>query len=1172
MESSEPSEKAAEGAAGTAVPDLESAAQGERGGQQDHATPNKVSMEGFNRHVQQILDKVLDSPLPAEALNNAPVPARLAKAATADQDLATEMETEGQNPSLHYCKLCQVWISGDLNCQAHLAGRKHIKRYKLYQQVQHKAGVPRSQAEGELEVEGSNNATVPPGDSVPLADALAVGPKVCSSVLLPVSEADSSMVPLYKCNLCDITATSLDHLEAHYRGVKHQKRLALVAMKSGGEANAIMADTDDGKPICPGAAFHCTVCEITCSSLENLQTHCKGRKHMRRLMASQQQAGVVGDPMEAAMAAASASLAAMSIGRHAQKGGRRASDPSLALPEPQPHALQQPQLQPPHGMHPHVSGAMPVYMPQEAMYHMQPMMPHDMYAYHQMAHPAMAYVPGGVGPWPAPAHIHGPHHHHHHPHGYATSWMGQVAPVPPPPPPHYHPDHYHHQWQQPPQYCIVEEEQERDGDGATAREVVEGQDEHLTAGDLSSSSLGSVGSVVERASVQPGGGVGEFVEFCDIENAHDEDDELSLSSGRSTPVAFEAEGGFAVADMPASPEFSFRGKFQPRHRRGVSIDLGEVSLALTPSGLGDGSGRSAADSPVLTPSSRLLTHLSLDALAQQDLGRLSLSFDFSLGANGAPPRRVSGASSSEPVSERDDSKRVSDSSEHADAPSCKQSHLCPATDAHVPTSPYANLSPIGGSARPFRGGHHQQRPSSAGDEVITAPTRANPLSEIPGWSSGASAYFETRGMPVLLPASAAPHSPRARGHLRSQSLSVLGHDVAVDAGFTFASHHQLDSSSFGAGLASQAVSVVPRAAAHQRNASEAALSAPRPPLYKTVSASGPTSTAAKPPQAQAPAGLGIWTMTESDRKRSSSGSWESESMGPNGDDSADASLIAPSEPRVSDGSSAASVCVCEAPPTAAAPAPTSVFVGESAAPILLPEPIPSNSDNLAPGEPYFCSLCGVAATNAAHLEAHYAGKRHQRALAGLRAPGDGGVEGQAAAPSSGSSRFVCQVCNVACTSEIHLEVHFQGRQHKRKSAALVAAGGLSHHSFPNRGPSPFFCALCGVSATSSDHLASHFRGKQHVRKMRLAAEQATPPPPPPMQHPHWVMPAIASPEHAVEGCWMMPPPGACYVAPPHPVPHGWWQPDMTAGYHHMGVPDPQHWMMPVPMMQHRWHA
>lgn len=127
-------------------------------------------MEGFNRHVQQILDKVLDSPLPAEALNNAPVPARLAKAATAGQDLATEMETEGQNPSLHYCKLCQVWISGDLNCQAHLAGRKHIKRYKLYQQVQHKAGVPRSQVEGELEVEGSNNATVPPGDSVPLGE------------------------------------------------------------------------------------------------------------------------------------------------------------------------------------------------------------------------------------------------------------------------------------------------------------------------------------------------------------------------------------------------------------------------------------------------------------------------------------------------------------------------------------------------------------------------------------------------------------------------------------------------------------------------------------------------------------------------------------------------------------------------------------------------------------------------------------------------------------------------------------------------------------------------------------------------------------------------------------------------------------------------------------------
>jgi hypothetical protein len=178
--------------------------------------------------------------------------------------MVTEVEAEGQNPSLHFCKLCQVWISGELNCQAHLSGRKHIKRARLYQQMQQKGMGGTSQ-----DVESAESA------ETGALDSLANGPKVCSSVLMPVSEADTSMVPLYKCNLCDITATSLDHLEAHYRGVKHQKRLALEAMKTGGEASAIMTETLQGKPICPGAAFHCTVCGITCSSLENLQTHCK---------------------------------------------------------------------------------------------------------------------------------------------------------------------------------------------------------------------------------------------------------------------------------------------------------------------------------------------------------------------------------------------------------------------------------------------------------------------------------------------------------------------------------------------------------------------------------------------------------------------------------------------------------------------------------------------------------------------------------------------------------------------------------------------------------------------------------------------------------------------------------------------------------------------------------
>lgn len=148
------------------------------------------------------------------------------------------------------------------------------------------------------------------------------------AVLMPVAEADKSMVPLYQCNLCGITATSIDHLDAHYRcgcfvikclplracsaiylydsllpscqpfaclacvwvmseqlsctsrGLKHQKRIANLEMKGAQGNNSPLPKAENapsGPGTYPGGIFACSICKLACSSMDNLQTHCMVR-------------------------------------------------------------------------------------------------------------------------------------------------------------------------------------------------------------------------------------------------------------------------------------------------------------------------------------------------------------------------------------------------------------------------------------------------------------------------------------------------------------------------------------------------------------------------------------------------------------------------------------------------------------------------------------------------------------------------------------------------------------------------------------------------------------------------------------------------------------------------------------------------------------------------------
>ena len=149
-----------------------------------------------------------------------------------------------------------------------------------------------------------------------------------NGVLMPSSAPDAPKAPLFRCDLCSVVATSLDHLDAHFRGLKHRRRMALSALQSAaadGEApeatedcsGASRAPTDvssgssdssrgiagimDGRTwantgaaaaaglMCPSNAFTCSVCNVACSSLENLQIHCKGRKHLKQVHRKRQE-------------------------------------------------------------------------------------------------------------------------------------------------------------------------------------------------------------------------------------------------------------------------------------------------------------------------------------------------------------------------------------------------------------------------------------------------------------------------------------------------------------------------------------------------------------------------------------------------------------------------------------------------------------------------------------------------------------------------------------------------------------------------------------------------------------------------------------------------------------------------------------------------------------------
>lgn len=136
-----------------------------------------------------------------------------------------------------------------------------------------------SQSPARLEQAEDNHPSLLPGmqhgSSSPqqdhdLAESLTTGYEPAQpTVGSPGLAADSASNVLrgaHYCSTCNVSTTSALHLQTHYMGAKHQRRIAQTQDEDAAQHNPL----------------HCSACGITATSEVHLQLHLHGRAHQRK--------------------------------------------------------------------------------------------------------------------------------------------------------------------------------------------------------------------------------------------------------------------------------------------------------------------------------------------------------------------------------------------------------------------------------------------------------------------------------------------------------------------------------------------------------------------------------------------------------------------------------------------------------------------------------------------------------------------------------------------------------------------------------------------------------------------------------------------------------------------------------------------------------------------------
>ena len=70
--------------------------------------------------------------------------------------------------------------------------------------------------------------------------------------------------------------------------------------------------------------------------------------------------------------------------------------------------------------------------------------------------------------------------------------------------------------------------------------------------------------------------------------------------------------------------------------------------------------------------------------------------------------------------------------------------------------------------------------------------------------------------------------------------------------------------------------------------------------------------------------------------------------------------------------------------------------------------------------------------------------------------------------------FDCGLCQVQCSSQVVLDAHLIGKQHKKKLEMTQAPSGNSR------------CEICNIAVTDQGGLDMHLAGKKHIKKAAQA--------------------------------------------------------------------------------------
>ncbi|XP_063397896.1 antiviral innate immune response receptor RIG-I-like [Mytilus trossulus] len=112
----------------------------------------------------------------------------------------------------------------------------------------------------------------------------------------------------------------------------------------------------------------------------------------------------------------------------------------------------------------------------------------------------------------------------------------------------------------------------------------------------------------------------------------------------------------------------------------------------------------------------------------------------------------------------------------------------------------------------------------------------------------------------------------------------------------------------------------------------------------------------------------------------------------------------------------------------------------------------------------FCNLCKVSFTSAKNANDHYEGRTHKNAL-------------------TGESELFCDLCKIKCSCLESMNAHLEGKSHKRKEQeAMLSSVVNDENVIKDESGDGFCCKLCDIKCSGIENINVHLQGKSHKKK------------------------------------------------------------------------------------------